>query len=60
MAGWDLKYGSIKEFYINDDRIWSLFNYVFSDSCRKRNTYNLRSRKIIPMIRYITRSQPIL
>lgn len=39
MAGWDLKYGPIKEFYINDDRIWSLFNYVFSDSCRKRNTY---------------------
>ena len=39
MAGWDLKCGSITEYYPSDDRIWSLFNYVFSDSSRKRNTY---------------------
>ena len=39
MAGWDLKYGPIKEYNLSDDRIWSLFNYVFSDSSRKRNTY---------------------
>ncbi len=39
MAGWSLKKGSITEFSVNEDRIWSLFNYVFSDSCRKRNTY---------------------
>lgn len=25
--------------YPSHDRIWSLFNYVFSDSSRKRNTY---------------------
>ncbi len=39
MAGWDLKCGSITEYYPNEDRIWTLFNYVFSDSSRKRNTY---------------------
>lgn len=39
MAGWNLKSGSIKEYNLSEERIWSLFNYVFSDSCRKRNTY---------------------
>lgn len=39
MAGWDLKNGSITEYCVSEDRIWSLFNYVFSDSSRKRNTY---------------------
>ena len=39
MAGWNLKCGSITEYYPNEDGIWSLFNYVFSDSSRKRNTY---------------------
>lgn len=39
MAGWNLKNGSITEFNVSEDRIWSLFNYVFSDSSRKRNTY---------------------
>lgn len=39
MAGWKLKCGSITEYSVSEDRIWSLFNYVFSDSSRKRNTY---------------------
>lgn len=39
MAGWNLKNGSITEYSVSEDRIWSLFNYVFSDSSRKRNTY---------------------
>lgn len=39
MAGWDLKNGSITEYCVSEDRIWCLFNYVFSDSSRKRNTY---------------------
>lgn len=39
MAGWDLKSGPITEYNPSEDRIWSLFNYVFSDSSRKRNTY---------------------
>lgn len=39
MAGWNLKSGFITEYVVSEDRIWSLFNYVFSDSCKKRNTY---------------------
>lgn len=39
MAGWNLKNGSITEVNVNEECIWSLFNYVFSDSSRKRNTY---------------------
>lgn len=39
MAGWNLKNGEITEYSVTEDRIWSLFNYVFSDSCSKRNTY---------------------
>lgn len=39
MAGWDLKQGTITEYNLTEDHIWSLFNYVFSDSSRKRNTY---------------------
>lgn len=40
MAGWDLKSGSITEYEVSEDRIWSLFNYVFSDSSRKRYYYS--------------------
>ena len=39
MAGWDLKKGTITEYNLTEDHIWSLFNFVFSDSSRKRNTY---------------------
>ena len=39
MAGWNLKYGELKDTDINDDMYWSLFNFVFSDSSMKRNTY---------------------
>lgn len=39
MAGWELKCGSISEYNLSEDRIWSLFNFVFSDASRKRNTY---------------------
>ena len=39
MSGWDLKSGSITEYNLSEDRIWSLFNFVFSDASRKRNTY---------------------
>lgn len=39
MAGWNLKCGSITEYGVSEERIWSLFNFVFSDSSRKRNTY---------------------
>ena len=39
MAGWDLKKGDITEYVVSEDRIWELFNFVFSDSSKKRNTY---------------------
>lgn len=39
MAGWNLKKGSISEYNVSEDCIWSLFNFLFSDSSRKRNTY---------------------
>jgi hypothetical protein len=39
MAGWNLKNGKYLGTGISEDEIWSLFNYVFSDSCRKTNTY---------------------
>lgn len=39
MAGWNLKAGPITEYVVSEDKIWSLFNYVFSDACKKRNTY---------------------
>lgn len=39
MAGWNLKNGYITEYGVSEEKIWSLFNYVFSDACKKRNTY---------------------
>lgn len=39
MAGWNLQCGSITEYVVSEECIWSLFNFVFSDSSRKRNTY---------------------
>lgn len=39
MAGWEIKSGLITENNPSEERIWSLFNFVFSDACKKRNTY---------------------
>lgn len=39
MAGWNLKEGKLVECNVTEDELWSLFNYVFSDACRKTNTY---------------------
>ncbi len=39
MAGWNLTEGKLNTNKVSDDKYWSLFNYVFSDSSRKRNTY---------------------
>lgn len=30
MAGWNLKFGELKDNDVSDDRYWSLFNFVFS------------------------------
>lgn len=47
MPGWNLRSGVITEFDLSDDKIWSMFNYVFSDSSRKRNTYKFGLIKAI-------------
>lgn len=39
MAGWNVKCGFITEYNVSEERLWSLFNFVFSDSSKKRNTY---------------------
>ena len=39
LVGWKLKEGKILENNVSHDRYWAMFNYVFSDACRKRNTY---------------------
>lgn len=39
MAGWNLKNGIIEKYNLSEEEIWSLFNFVFSDSSRKRNSY---------------------
>lgn len=38
MAGWNLKKGELTGL-ATEDELWSRFNFVFSDSSRKRNTY---------------------
>lgn len=39
MSGWNLKNGIITDYCVSEDRYWSLFNRVFTDVSRKRNTY---------------------
>lgn len=39
MAGWNLKEGVLSNKVVGDNDYWSMFNFIFSDQCRKRNTY---------------------
>ncbi len=39
MSGWNLKGGEISEYCVSEERYWSLFNFVFSDGSRKKNSY---------------------
>lgn len=39
MPGWELKKGKLNTDRFNEEEYWRLFNYFFSDSCKKRNTY---------------------
>ena len=39
MPGWNLREGILTELKVTDDEYWSLFNFVFSDACKKTNTY---------------------
>lgn len=31
MAGWNLKVGELQRIPINEDKLWVVFNFVFSD-----------------------------
>ncbi len=39
MAGWNLKNGNLISHNVSEEQLWALFNFVFSDSSIKRNTY---------------------
>ena len=39
MRGWDLNRGELSCEYISEDDLWSIFNFVFSENSKKRNTY---------------------
>lgn len=47
MEGWDKKNENILRKNVSQDKIWSLFIYAFSDSCRKRNAYKFGLSKLI-------------
>lgn len=39
MSGWELQQGILKNSTVSEDEYGSLFSYVFSDGCKKTNTY---------------------
>ena len=39
MAGYNLKFGEILNHKPTESELWECFNYVFSDSCQKTNSY---------------------
>ncbi len=39
MPGWNFKNGKLEKCQISEDEYWSLFNFIFSNACIKRNTY---------------------
>lgn len=47
MAGWNLRKKELVNRPVSEDEYWSLFNYVFSDNCRKRSTYKFGLIKAI-------------
>lgn len=44
---WNSKNGELSNEFVSDDEYWSLFNYVFSDSCKKTSTYKFALIKSI-------------
>ena len=47
MPGWNLKNGNLVNNNISEDELWGLFNFVFSNGSRKRNTYKFGFLKAI-------------
>lgn len=44
---WDSKSGTLISSVVSDDEYWSLFNFVFSESCHKTSTYKFALIKSI-------------
>lgn len=44
---WNSKSGSLNLASTSDDEYWSLFNFVFSESCHKTSTYKFALLKSI-------------
>ena len=38
-AGYTLRKGEIKKYFVSESDFWAAINYTFSDSCKKRSTY---------------------
>ena len=38
-AGWRLANGEITKYFVDENALWSSFNFVFSESCTKQSTY---------------------
>lgn len=47
MPGWNLKSGELNRVFVSEDEYWAMFNFVYSDSCLKRNTYKYELIKSI-------------
>ena len=47
MAGWDLKSGALQYIPVSEDRLWTVFNFIFSDAAAKRSTYKFGLIKAI-------------
>lgn len=47
MSGWNLKLGELKDQNVSEEKYWSLFNFVFSNNSKKRNTYKFGLIKAI-------------
>lgn len=47
MPGWNLSSGSLQSFRTSEDEYWAIFNHVFSESSKKRNTYKFGFLKAI-------------
>ena len=47
MSGWELNKGSLKDYEVNDEKMWSLFKFVFSPASKKKSTYKFGLIKAI-------------
>ena len=47
MAGWDLKSGALQYIPVSEYRLWTVFNFIFSDAAAKRSTYKFGLIKAI-------------